>query len=545
MWKRFVDINKQRLISSIQIFKRLQSSTQHYPINDDVYGLTDDQKQLRETVFAFTQKELAPHANNIDRDNSFPQLREFWKKLGDLGLLGVTAPVEYGGLGLHYTEHCIAMEEISRASGSIALSYGAHSNLCVNQIVRNGNEEQKQKYLPKLISGEHFGALAMSEPNSGSDVVSMKLRAEKKGNNLNSYPQYYGPATLIGLPNNSNQGPSSIQGSLYQQQNYQPITNERNINNPSSFKLYDFGRNNRCDIIDFIFSFVNVSFSDKRIKKDEWNRVKNLIPIQQLPILRINNQLKIYDLNVIIRYLAREFNLYGSRNDEHAIVDMILELTRQFQEKLFEQINKSINIEEQQQKILLTQFITDHSTNYLNQLEKSYEIFHYNGPFYLGSQISIADLIVYQTISYLINIEPKLLDNYPNLKQARSYLEKYPQLTNYLKKKNFKIKNKRHKTVPPTLRQVDHHHRRHRSYDEHKSSPRQQPKEPTSPLKSKSSNSQSIEKNPTPPLQKTEESNLSSNQSKKEEEPISSSQTIEVTSSLLDVIQEKSESFEN
>ncbi|CAF0948720.1 unnamed protein product [Adineta steineri] len=177
MWNRFIHVNN---LSSIKIFKRLQSSTRYYSINDDIYGLTDDQKQLRTTVFTFVQKELAPYANDIDRTNTFSKLREFWKKLGEFGLLGITAPVEYGGLGLHYTEHCIAMEEISCASGSIALSYGAHSNLCVNQIVRNGNHTQKQTYLPKLISGEHVGALAMSEPNSGSDVLSMRLRAEKK-----------------------------------------------------------------------------------------------------------------------------------------------------------------------------------------------------------------------------------------------------------------------------------------------------------------------------------------------------------------------------
>jgi isovaleryl-CoA dehydrogenase len=106
---------------------------------------------------------------------------DMWKKFGDMGLLGITAPEKYGGLNLGYTEHTFVMEEISRASGSVALSYGAHSNLCVNQIVRNGNEEQKQKYLPKLISGDHVGALAMSEPGSGSDVTSMKLRADKKG----------------------------------------------------------------------------------------------------------------------------------------------------------------------------------------------------------------------------------------------------------------------------------------------------------------------------------------------------------------------------
>jgi isovaleryl-CoA dehydrogenase len=118
-------------------------------------------------------------AAEIDKSNNFPM--EMWKKLGDMGLLGITVPEEYGGQGLGYLAHTLAMEEISRGSGSVALSYGAHSNLCVNQIARNGNEFQKQKYLPKLISGEHVGSLAMSEAGSGSDVVSMKLRAEKKG----------------------------------------------------------------------------------------------------------------------------------------------------------------------------------------------------------------------------------------------------------------------------------------------------------------------------------------------------------------------------
>ena len=120
-------------------------------MTDALAGLTDDQMQLRDTVHKFAQEELAPHAHDIDRDNNFPKLREFWKKLGDLGLLGITAPAEYGGSELGYLDHVIAMEELSRASGSIALSYGAHSNLCVNQIVRNGNEAQKKKYLPKLI----------------------------------------------------------------------------------------------------------------------------------------------------------------------------------------------------------------------------------------------------------------------------------------------------------------------------------------------------------------------------------------------------------
>ncbi len=153
----------------------------HYPVDDVMFGLSDDQRALRETVFNFCQKELAPHAQEIDAKNNFDQMRSFWRKLGDLGLLGVTASSEYGGSDMGYFDHIIAYEEISRASGAVALSYGAHSNLCVNQINRNGTAEQKAKYLPKLCNGEHVGALAMSEPGSGSDVVSMKTRAEKEG----------------------------------------------------------------------------------------------------------------------------------------------------------------------------------------------------------------------------------------------------------------------------------------------------------------------------------------------------------------------------
>lgn len=147
----------------------------------DTANFTTDQLELRDSIRAFADAELAPHAAKIDATNNFDEIRDFWLKCGDMGLLGITAPEEYGGIALGYTEHVIAMEELSRASGSIALSYGAHSNLCVNQIVRNGTEEQKQKYLPKLISGEHFGALAMSEPESGSDVLSMRLSAVKDG----------------------------------------------------------------------------------------------------------------------------------------------------------------------------------------------------------------------------------------------------------------------------------------------------------------------------------------------------------------------------
>jgi isovaleryl-CoA dehydrogenase len=143
------------------------------------FDLGETVDMIREQVNAFARDEIAPRAAEIDEKNEFPN--ELWRKFGDLGLLGITVDEKYGGSGLGYVEHVIAMEEISRASASVALSYGAHSNLCVNQIFRNGTEEQKMKYLPKLCSGEHIGALAMSEPNAGSDVVSMKLRAEKKG----------------------------------------------------------------------------------------------------------------------------------------------------------------------------------------------------------------------------------------------------------------------------------------------------------------------------------------------------------------------------
>src|SRR5882672_3444290 len=143
------------------------------------FGLGETADMLRESVRSFAAARIAPRAADIDRSNSFP--RDLWPELGKLGVHGITVPEAFGGLGLGYLEHCVVMEEISRASGAIGLSYGAHSNLCMNQLRLHGSAEQKRRYLPKLITGEHVGALAISEPNSGSDVASMRTRAEKKG----------------------------------------------------------------------------------------------------------------------------------------------------------------------------------------------------------------------------------------------------------------------------------------------------------------------------------------------------------------------------
>ena len=143
------------------------------------FALGEDIDMLRESVRRFADAEIAPIAADIDKSNEFPN--HLWRKMGDLGILGITVEEEYGGAAMGYLAHSVVMEEISRASASVGLSYGAHSNLCVNQIRRNGTPAQREKYLPKLISGEHVGALAMSEPGAGSDVVSMRLRAERKG----------------------------------------------------------------------------------------------------------------------------------------------------------------------------------------------------------------------------------------------------------------------------------------------------------------------------------------------------------------------------
>ena len=154
------------------------------PSNRDIpgldFGLGEEIDMLRETVRGFSDAKVAPIAAEIDRSDEFP--RHLWPEMGALGLHGITVEEDYGGTGMGYVAHCVAMEEVSRASASVGLSYGAHSNLCVNQIRRNGTEEQKRRYLPPLVTGEHVGALAMSEPGAGSDVVSMRLRADKRGN---------------------------------------------------------------------------------------------------------------------------------------------------------------------------------------------------------------------------------------------------------------------------------------------------------------------------------------------------------------------------
>ncbi|KAG9318639.1 acyl-CoA dehydrogenase/oxidase [Chiua virens] len=162
-----------RLVRPSCLSTRRHAST----YNADIAGLSDEQAEFRNAVSEFAQREIAPRAADIDRSNTFPA--DVWEKLGDMGLLGVTVSQQYGGLDLGYFHHTLAMEELSRASGSVALSYGAHSNLCVNQIRRHGTEAQKAKYLPDLVSGKKVGSLAMSEPGSGSDVVSMSLRADK------------------------------------------------------------------------------------------------------------------------------------------------------------------------------------------------------------------------------------------------------------------------------------------------------------------------------------------------------------------------------
>ncbi|CAF0814504.1 unnamed protein product, partial [Didymodactylos carnosus] len=372
---------------------------------------------------------------------------------------------EYGGLGLHYTEHCIAMEEISRASGAIGLSYGAHSNLCVNQLVRNANDEQKEKYLPKLISGEHFGALAMSETGSGSDVVSMKLRADKKeskrlaktrnfgGQQYYSMPPtgpygFGGPLTPFsqaignGLPPQPGVLPPYYSSTGIQQQTIS-LPNRRYPPN-HNYKLYYFDGRGRGEVIRLIFSFAGVPFKDKRMKEDEWPTLKDQMPLNQVPVLKIDNGFKLPQTNAIVRYLGNEFRLFGNNKFDHAIIDSVLETNRELKEKIFALIH-AMNPDQQRQ--VVKKFLDDGEANiHLKRLEKLFDNYGRHGPFYLGTHVSLADLIVYDGLYNIIDAEAKFLDNYPKLKENRKRLEKHPQMANYLGL------NQKHKQRSPHLR---------------------------------------------------------------------------------------------
>ncbi|CAF0947601.1 unnamed protein product [Adineta steineri] len=254
--------------------------------------------------------------------------------------------------------------------------------------------------------------------------------------------------------------------------------NQKNNENISLFKLYDIEKNRYSTIIRLIFSFVGVPYKEKHFKPDELSKIKEKMPYQQLPILRVHNQFKIFQLHAIIRYLAREFNLYGRSKHDQVVVDDIVEIARQFQEKIFEQINNSTNYE---QSIL--QFIIDSSVIYLKQLEGFFAIFDHHGPFYLGLHISLADLMVYDVISYLIKVDGKLLDSYSHLKEARRQLEKHPGVADFIQVKTpDPNKSHHHHKSPHTHRrqtksptpnsnsqQQQHHHHRHHHHHRRRS----------------------------------------------------------------------------
>ncbi|CAF3040051.1 unnamed protein product [Rotaria sp. Silwood2] len=271
------------------------------------------------------------------------------------------------------------------------------------------------------------------------------------------------------------QGPQQQQ----QQQQQQQKTKKHLIHEQShdtapnilSFKLYDLDTTDNNEIIRLIFSFAGVSYKNKRLRQDEWIKIKEHMSFEHLPILRINHDFKIFQLHAIIRYLAREFHLYGTGQHDHAIVDIVYETIREFQEKISQQNNNSSINHEQ----TLHQLIIDISTIYLKQLENFYEIFNRHGPFYLGSHISLADLIVYDTINYLIKIDTKLLDNFSHLKEAYQRLEKHPRLLNYLNTKNNNNEIKKHHKSPHSHRHTTKspvpnappHQHRHRSHEGH------------------------------------------------------------------------------
>lgn len=237
-----------------------------------------------------------------------------------------------------------------------------------------------------------------------------------------------------------------------------PVTQPK-IPSIPSFKFYDLGTSSRNELIRLIFSYAGVSWREKRFKQEEWEKIKGQLPFEQLPILRVNKQLKIFHFHAIISYLAREFRLYGADQRDHTIVDMIVQTIRPLQEEIFERFHSS---PEQ------TQSIIEQSTNYLNQLEKFYEFFNRSGPFYLGTQISLADLIVYNTINPLMKFNPKLLENYSHLREARRRLEKHPNISRNLHAKTTNQRevsdeSQRHTTKSLTSNTSSHDNHRHRS----------------------------------------------------------------------------------
>ncbi len=260
-----------------------------------------------------------------------------------------------------------------------------------------------------------------------------------------------------------------------QQPQHRPASQQTSENNPNmtSYKLYDLDTSNHSEIIRLIFSFAGVSFKDRRFKKDEWIKIKEQIIFEQLPVLRVNSQFKVFPLHAIIRYLAREFNLYGAGKHDHVVIDVVLETARQLQEKVSEIIENSTDHEQ-----ALLQFIAVDSATYLKQLEKLHEIFDRHGPFYLGTNISLADLFVHDTINYLIKIDSKLLENYPHLKGARRRLEKHPWISNFVRTKAANQSKTHHPKSPPPLPRprtkspspnINAHHHRHRSHEGYKS----------------------------------------------------------------------------
>ena len=302
------------------------------------------------------------------------------------------------------------------------------------------------------------------------------------------YPSHYGslPYTSIsthhysigpGAPPPPPPPPSSSIPLYYNPTFQYDSKNSLNDEKIPSFKLYDLETNPQSDLIRLIFSYADISYKDKHLKEDAWNKIKEQTSIEQLPILRINKHYKIYHFYAIIRYLAREFHLYGTGQHEHTIVDMIIEIIRPLQEKIFEQLKNSNDHEEK-----LREIITNSLTIYLKPLENIYNIFNRHGPFYLGSRISLADLIVYHTINYLIKIDKKLLENYSHLKETYKRLEKHPGVSKYISKKNDKRsktsdrksssqsqRNRTKSPTPNTTSSSQHHHHRHHRHHRHRS----------------------------------------------------------------------------